>query len=219
VICALASRLGASHPGFAMTEMEIIDATLRASGWPGAQDVAAERFLDATPPFETAHFLDGFGHKDGRFRFRPDWKALGPYGDRMPDWPDFHAIVEEPSADCPFRMVAPPARSFLNTSFTETPGSLKREGRPSVMIHPEDARAAGIAEGDRVTLGNPRGTVTLHARIFDGVQRGVLVVESIWPNRHFPEGLGINALISDDPAPPNGGAVFHDTHVWIRLAS
>jgi len=45
------------------------------------------------------------------------------------------------------------------------------------------------------------------------------VVESIWPNRYFPEGLGINALISDDPAPPNGGAVFHDTHVWIRPAS
>jgi anaerobic selenocysteine-containing dehydrogenase len=116
-------------------------------------------------------------------------------------------------------MVAPPARSFLNTSFTETPGSLKREGRPTVMIHPADAGAAGIAEGDRVTLGNGRGTITLHARIFDGVQRGVLVVESIWPNRYFPEGLGINALISDDPAPPNGGAVFHDTHVWIRPAS
>ena len=219
VICGLARRLGAEHPGFAMTEMEIIDATLRASGRSGAADVIAGRFLDVTPPFEIAHFLDGFGHADGRFRFRPDWKALGPYGARMPEWPDFHDIVEQPSTECPFRLLAPPARSFLNTSFTETPGSLKREGRPSVMIHPADARDFGIAEGDQVELGNHRGKVTLHARIFDGVQRGVLVVESIWPNRYFPEGLGINALISDDPAPPNGGAVFHDTHVWIRRAA
>ena len=219
VICDLAARLGAEHPGFRMTEMEIIDATLRASGWPGAEAVAEGRWLDATPSFEKAHFLDGFGHPGGRFRFRPDWKALGPWGARMPEWPDFHDIVERPSDEHPFRMLAPPARNFLNTSFTETPGSLRREGRPSVMIHPLDAADAGIATGDSVTLGNARGRVTLEARIFDGVQRGVLVVESIWPNRHFPEGLGINALIGDDPAPPNGGAVFHDTHVWIRPAA
>ena len=33
VICALASRLGAAHPGFAMTPRELIDATLQKSGW------------------------------------------------------------------------------------------------------------------------------------------------------------------------------------------
>jgi anaerobic selenocysteine-containing dehydrogenase len=218
VICELARRLGAEHPGFAMTEMEIIDATLRASGWPGAEEIVEKRWLDVTPDFETSHFLKGFAHADGRFRFRPDWRKLGPYGARMPEWPDFHDVVEQPSADCPFRMLAPPARHFLNTSFTETPGSRKREGRPSVMIHPQDAADAGIAEGDRVTLGNTRGQVTLHAKLFDGVQRGVVVVESIWPNAHFPEGLGINALVGDDPAPPNGGAVFHDTHVWLKPA-
>jgi anaerobic selenocysteine-containing dehydrogenase len=218
VICELAKRLGAEHPGFGMSEMEIIDATLKRSGWPGADAVVAQRWLDVTPSFEDSHFLNGFAHPDGRFRFRPDWRKLGPYGDRMPEWPDFHDVVEQPSAACPFRMIAPPARNFLNTSFTETPSSRRREGRPSVMIHPADADAADIADGDMVTLGNHRGRVTLQAKRFDGVQRGVLVVESIWPNAHFPEGLGINALIGDDPAPPNGGAVFHDTHVWLKRA-
>src|SRR5271165_3436418 len=33
VICALGKRLGAEHPGFAMTPRELIDATLRKSGW------------------------------------------------------------------------------------------------------------------------------------------------------------------------------------------
>ena len=31
------------------------------------------KWLDVQPDFETAHFLDGFGHPDGKFRFRPDW--------------------------------------------------------------------------------------------------------------------------------------------------
>ena len=34
----------------------------------------------------------------------------------------------------------------------------------------------------------------------------------------FEDGIGINKLTSPDPAPPNGGAVFHDTAVWLKPA-
>jgi hypothetical protein len=44
----------------------------------------------------------------------------------------------------------------------------------------------------------------------------VVVVEGVWPNKHFAGGIGINALTSAEPGYPNGGAVFHDTAVWIR---
>src|SRR5689334_25186382 len=52
-----------------------------------------------------------------------------------------------------FRLATSPSRSFLNTTFNETPSSQAREGRASVMIHPLDAASLGIAEGDAVTLG------------------------------------------------------------------
>jgi hypothetical protein len=61
--------------------------------------------------------------------------------------------------------------------------------------------------------------VRLHAKPFDGLQPGVVVVESVWPNSDFEDGVGINALVSAEPGPPNGGAVFHDTAVWIRKAA
>ena len=67
-------------------------------------------------------------------------------------------------------------------------------------------------------LGNRRGAIAVHARVFDGLQEDVVVVESIWPNRAFEEGLGINALVGADAGPPNGGAAFHDTAVWVRAA-
>ena len=51
------------------------------------------------------------------------------------------------------------------------------------------------------------------------MQPGVLVSESIWPSEAFEGGIGINALTSDDPGPPLGGAVFHDTAVWLRAAA
>jgi anaerobic selenocysteine-containing dehydrogenase len=136
----------------------------------------------------------------------------------MPTLPDYMAATDEASADRPFRMVTAPARQFLNTCFTETPSSRQREVRPTVLLHPADAARLGVSDGDRVRLGNARGEVVLHARLFDGLQTGVVVVESVWPNAAFEGGIGINALTSDDPAAPAGGAVFHDTAVWLRAA-
>jgi len=60
--------------------------------------------------------------------------------------------------------------------------------------------------------------VVARARPREGQQRGVIVVEGIWPNKHFEGGIGINALTSAEPGYPNGGAVFHDTAVWVQKA-
>jgi anaerobic selenocysteine-containing dehydrogenase len=218
VIAELAKRLGAAHPGFDMTPWQLIDWTLKASGWPDAEALRAEKWHDCQPDFETSHYLSGFKYPDGKFHFVPDWSRIGPDFAVMPRLPDHFAIIDEASDEHPFRMVTAPARNFLNSSFTETPTSVKRERRPTVMIHPEDARDLGLVEDSRVRLGNRRGEVVLHARLFDGVQRGVVIVESIWPNAAFETGIGINALTGDDPAPPNGGAAFHDTAVWVRVA-
>jgi anaerobic selenocysteine-containing dehydrogenase len=87
------------------------------------------------------------------------------------------------------------------------------------MIHPEDAAARGISGGAEVVLGNRRGEVRLHARLFDGVRRGVLIAESIWPNAAYPDGRGINTLTGADSIAPLGGAAFHDNRVWIKRAN
>jgi anaerobic selenocysteine-containing dehydrogenase len=224
VICALAERLGARHAGFAMTARELIDWTLRHSGWGTLDNLEQHRWIDAQPDFDTAHYVRGFNWPDGKFRFKPDWANVpfrspcraGPV-ERMPALPDHWTIIEEADAAHPFRLATSPARNFLNTTFNETPTSRAKEGgRPEVMIHPADAAAHRIGDGDEVVLGNARGEVRLHARLFDGVRRGVLIAESIWPNAAFPDGRGINTLTGADAVAPYGGAAFHDNKVWIR---
>jgi len=218
VICELARRLGARHPGFEMSAWEIMDESLRRSGMWDAQTNWERGGQDFALPFERAHFLDGFAWPDGRFRFKPDWSGMGGRGQAMPSLPDHFDAIDNATADKPYRLVAAPARTFLNTTFTETPGSLEREKRPTALINPEDCEALGLADGDRVTLGNERGEVVAHARAQHGQQRGVVVLEGIWPNRHFENGVGVNALTSAEPGYPNGGAVFHDTAIWLRSA-
>jgi anaerobic selenocysteine-containing dehydrogenase len=225
VVCDLAQRVGAEHPGFAMTERQLIDHTLQESGWGTLDRLEAEKWIDCQPPFEKAHYVDGFAYPDGKFRLRPDWPevkfanegTMGPWR-QMPSLPDYWPVIEEADAEHPFRLATSPARSFLNSSFNQTPTSLAREGRPSVMIHPADAEAAGIAQGDKVVLGNGRGEVRLHAVLFDGVRRGVLISEGLWPNSAFEDGKGINTLTGADAVAPFGGAAFHDNRVWLRKA-
>jgi anaerobic selenocysteine-containing dehydrogenase len=218
VICALAGRLGARHPGFELSPIELIDRTLRASGLPSAEDFPDHGWLDCCPPFETAHFLDGFGHADKKFHFRADWAALAHDGSRLPAFPDHVAVTDDGDPERPFRLLAAPSRSFLNTSFNNTPSGIAREGRPTALVHPQALAGLGIVDGDRVRIGNGHGSVVVHARAFDGLQPRVVIVEGVWPNHAFEEGIGVNLLTSADPGLPRGGAVFHDTSVWLSPA-
>ena len=216
VLQGLAHRLAARHPGFDMTAMELIDWTLKASRWPDAASLLDARWVDAAVPFEEAHFLKGFGTPDKKFHFAPDWSRVGADWRRMPRLPDQLDTIEMATPEKPFRLMTSPARRFLNSTFTETPGSRAKEKRPQVLMHPADADRLGLTDGDRVTLGNERAAVVVPVRRFDGLQPGTLVVEGIWPNSTFEGGIGINALVGADPIPPHGGGAFHDTAVWVR---
>jgi anaerobic selenocysteine-containing dehydrogenase len=230
VIEELAKRLGvADRPGFGRTEIELIDDMLLKSRKPAWEELKRQKWLDVQPDFETSHFLNGFGWPDKKFRFKPDWTSvpinrpphsMGPQGphDSMPEFPDHFDVIENPDSEHPFRLATSPARSFLNSSFQETPGSIAKEGRPELKIHPGDAQGLGIADGDLIQIGNTRGQVFVHARFFDGLRRGVVVSEGLWPNSAFKGGEGINTLTGADAAAPNGGAAFHDNRVWVRRA-
>jgi len=223
VICALAQRLGAKHRGFTMSPRELIDQMLQISKRGTLAEIEANRWIDCQPPFRQSHYLDGFPWSDGKFRFKPDWPNVpfrspyksGPVAE-MPRLPDHWTSIEVADVEHPFRLATSPARGFLNSTFNETPTSLAQETRPTVMIHPDDAKMLGVATDDYVVLGNRRGEVRLHARVFEGVRRGVLIAESIWPNSAYADGCGINTLIGADSIAPYGGAAVHDSKVWIR---
>lgn len=231
VIEELGKRLGvADREGFGLTARQHIDRMLELRGLGDYESFAEQRWADVQPDFETSHFLNGFGHADGKYRFKPDWRGQqvstrppetmglqGPY-DRLPEFPDHVELIESADADHPFRLATSPSRQFLNSTFTETPGSLKREGRPELMIHPDDAEAAKIAAGDRVEIGNGRGEVVLHAKVTTEAKRGTVIAEGIWPNKAHERGEGINVLTGADAIAPFGGAAFHDTRVWMRKA-
>lgn len=221
----LARRVGAKHRGFEMTPREIIDWTLRTSKRGTLEELEANRWLDLQPPFERAHFLTGFHWPDKKFRFRPVWAKVPSrtnhdWGEAhlMPPLPDHWDVNEQADETHPFKLATSPARTFLNSTFTETGTSRKREGTPAAKMHPGDLAKLKLSDGARIRMGNERGEVVLRAERFEGVRPGVVIVEGIHPNSAFETGEGINTLTSSYQPAPFGGAAFHDTHVWIKPA-
>src|SRR5205823_7196846 len=141
-------------------------------------------------------FLDGFGHPDRKFHFRADWGALGPGHAGLLALPDHVATTDDGDPERPFRLVPAPSRSFLNTSFNNLASGIAREGRPTALVHPDALATLGIEDGERIRIGNVKGSVVVHARSFAGMQRRVVIVEGLWPNNAFEEGIGINLLTS-----------------------
>lgn len=214
----LGRLVGAKHASFAMTDLELLDHALRRAGMASFTAMAQAGWVDRALPFERAHFLTGFPQPDGKFHFKPDWRRVGPGHEVMPtiaDWSDRYERADERH---PYKLVCPPARHFLNTTFSETPTSIAKERAPCVRIHPDAAAREGLSEGCRVRIGNHRGSVLLMATLDAGQQVTTLIVEGIWPADAFDEKRAINTLIGDDPVPPNGGAGFHDTAVWLQRA-
>ncbi|WP_339647652.1 molybdopterin-dependent oxidoreductase, partial [uncultured Pelagibacterium sp.] len=228
VINEIAKRVGAPEAVTEKTDREMVAETFSRSGYGDLDEIeAASGFVDRALPDDKSRYAAGFAWPDGKFRFKPDWEATrikrgvnwvcDPA--EMPAMVDFLDWNEPTSETVPFRLTTSPARTFLNSTFGETPGSQKREGTPSLLMHPDDAARLALQDGAPVTIGNHRGSVELTLRLFDGLRTGVVVAEGLHPHKAHRKGRGINTLIGSDPVKPFGGAAFHDAAVWVRASA
>lgn len=226
VIEEIAKRVGAPQAVTGKTDRDLVAETFHQSGYGELDEIAKTGFVDRALPDEKARFVDGFGWPDGKFHFKPDWEAVRVKREsewvcdpsQMPQYADYVDWNEPTSDAVPFRLTTSPARTFLNSTFGETPGSQKREGAPALLMHPADAERLGLGAGAFVTVGNHRGTVELTLKLFEGLRPGVVVAEGLHPHKAHRKGRGINTLIGSDPVRPFGGAAFHDAAVWVKAA-
>ncbi|MGH8706116.1 MAG: molybdopterin dinucleotide binding domain-containing protein, partial [Burkholderiales bacterium] len=99
------------------------------------------------------------------------------------------------------------------------PVFVRREGEPSLTIHPEDATRRGIADGQMVKTFNDRGSFLAKARISDAARKGCVVGLSIWWAKLAPGGRNANAVTSQELTDMGGGATFYDCLVEVERAA
>ncbi|MFE3192427.1 molybdopterin-dependent oxidoreductase [Nocardia sp. NPDC059240] len=111
-------------------------------------------------------------------------------------------------------LISAASHFFLNTTFGANPELRRRAGEPRVTLHPDDAAARGIADGDAVTVGNARGSFEAIAEVSDAVRPGVAATPKGRWAKHTG-GATVNATVAERDSDFGGGAVFHDNRVEI----
>ena len=122
--------------------------------------------------------IDGFGYDD--CPGHPAW--LEPA-----EW-----LGGEAAADYPLHLVSnqPVTRLHSQLDCSTMSADSKVAGREPVLIHPDDARLRGIADGDVVRLFNSRGACLAGARLTAGVRPGVVALATgAWYDPEAPAGL------------------------------
>jgi anaerobic selenocysteine-containing dehydrogenase len=117
----------------------------------------------------------------------------------------------------PLELLARKSDNFLNSSFSNVPSVQAMEEPGLLEMDPADARARGIANGDRVRVFNHRGEIVLKARVDGAVQPGVVSARLNWA-KHTPGFQSINALTSEKLADMGNSATFYSVLVEVELA-
>jgi molybdopterin guanine dinucleotide-containing S/N-oxide reductase-like protein len=116
----------------------------------------------------------------------------------------------------PLAIISPPAHNFLNSSFANLPSFVKAEKEPRLDIHPVDAAARRIKDGDRVLVFNDRGEFKLKARVSDKARPGVVVALSVWWKKLTSDGCNANDVTSQGLTDLGAGATFYDALVEVE---
>jgi len=160
-------------------------------------------------------FVDGFPTPSGKLEFFSE--SLNRLGlDPLPGYEPCLQDGEISGAHSPpLHLLAPPAKHFLNSTFGAVPSLVAKQGRPQLLIHPEEAESRGICDGRTVHVENRHGSCTLYARVTEDAPPGVVVAASVWWQKHSPGGKGINHLTSAKTTDLGQGSTFHCNLVHV----
>lgn len=197
--------------------------TLATGGMPSTLDGITLEATRAGPvrlnlPRNWAPFADGrFPTLSGKCELYSEREARAGR-DPLPHYAPPH---EDPqtrpdlAAKYPLQLLTPPAPEFLNSTFVNVDVLRKGAGERTLEIHPTDAAARGIANGQTVSVFNDRGRFLAKAALADSVKPGVVVSLGLLWRKYAPDGVNCNSTTSTATTDLGGGATFFDNLVEV----
>jgi anaerobic selenocysteine-containing dehydrogenase len=216
---SLAKKMRFSEKCFEDSEEEMIEALL-GSGHPFLEGITRERLerensvrlnvaKDGQPfvPFARG----GFGTASAKCEFGAEGLEYTP--------PTESRFGDEALRNkYPLELVSSKNDDSMNSTFGYRTA---QDAETSVLyLHPSDAQARGIAEGDRVRVFNDRGSLLLKAAVKSDAQSpvrpGVARAPATRWGKKALDGRNANALTSDHLADMGGGPVFYSCLVEVE---
>ena len=125
----------------------------------------------------------------------------------------------EAAKQFPLEFLGRKADNYMNSTFANLEGHRKMEAETSqrLEMHPADAKARGISDGDPVRIWNDRGIIQLTALVNGSVPPGVVAARLDWAKFHR-DGSNVNALTSERLTDIGSGATFYSSLVEVARA-
>lgn len=173
---------------------------------PGCEEVAFEGLDFPTPSGKIELFSTEARERWGRdelpCHFEPE-ESLGRRSNR------------NGAGRYPLHLLTPNTKNRIHSQFGNLETIRRMAPEPFVGMHPEDATARGLDEGDRARVFNDRGSLTLPVRFDWGTKPGCVWVTNGW---WLSEGGAVNVLSRGRETDMGHGAAFHDNLVDVESA-
>ena len=134
----------------------------------------------------------------GKIEFYSEALAAAGQGPLPGFVPPVESRWSEAAKKYPLELLARKNDNYMNSTFANLPGHRKMEARTNqkLEIHPLDAEARGVGEGDLVRVFNDRGAIELTAMLNAHLPAGVVAARLDWAKLHSG-GANVNALTSE----------------------
>ena len=211
----LARRLGLTDAVFSMDADGLVRELFRGATGPAASvnldSLRVSGPLKLAPPAGRQRFAT----PSGKLEFYSE--TLASQGlPAMPDWaPDPVEAAE--ARRWPLKLLTAPGYYQAHTTYSGVASLRKRQGPPVCVLHPDEAAARGLRDGDAVELHNDRGAVAFVLRVNDEAPPGVAYVPGQRPAGESHGGT-INMLCSGRYSDFGEGATYQSTRLDVRAA-
>jgi len=201
----LCTRLGLLKDNEPTGELDVMIKILNEM--PGHVGADLREGMRPTPPFGAApiQFVDVFPNTPDRKAqlFSAALDASAPMG--------LYRFQPDPATDrYPLALISPASDRTISSTLGELP-------RPDVqlLMHPDDAAARGLEDGDLVRIFNDLGEVHCKLDVTDEVRPGVVSLpKGLW-RRSTRNNMTGTALVPDTLTDLGGGACFNDARVQV----
>lgn len=220
----LAAKMGYDEPCFSQSDEDMIRELIDPRHNPLFEGVTFEGLLEkgwmraaVDSPRRPGLNSGRWPTPSGKIEIRSD--SLGKCGlDPLPQYvPPIEGMANPEAVQrYPLQVISSATHYFIGASFQHVPRLQEMMSRQTFELSATDAQARGIASGDACRLYNDRGEVFGHALVMPGMLAGVIGAPKQLQGSKQPNGLNVNALVSQREADMGHGPVFFSTLAEIE---